>query len=52
MTTCTECNTEIDGELESPTGGLVDNQCFMCGTILTQDQVDVLVQAFREENPE
>jgi len=43
MTTCTECGTEIDGDIVSPEGSLVDRQCFLCGTILTQERVDELV---------
>jgi|SaaInlStandDraft_1057018.scaffolds.fasta_scaffold546083_1 hypothetical protein len=43
MTICTECSTEIDGEIVSPEGSLVDRQCYLCGTILTQERVDELV---------
>lgn len=37
---CPECNKEVE-ELVYPTE-LVDNQCFACGSVLTQEEIDAL----------
>ena len=43
MNICPHCNTEHESEIVSPAKDeLVDKQCFYCGTILTDVQIEAL----------
>lgn len=43
MNICPHCNTEHESEIVSPAKDeLVDRQCFYCGTILTDAQIEAL----------
>lgn len=43
MNICPHCNTEHEAEIVSPPKEeLVDRQCFHCGTVLTEAQIEAL----------
>lgn len=50
MNICPHCNTEHESEIVSPAKEeLVDNQCFYCGTVLTDDQIQQLTRRGESE---